>query len=175
MTQPEFSRELSADTLGASPRALSIEADGEERAALARRFGFLALDALAAEVSLSREGETVTLSGRFRARVIQACVASGAPVAAEIDEAIVVLFREPPSPEQPDEEVELGEQDLDVMFITGGAIDVGEAVAQSLALALDPFPRASEAEAALKEAGVKSEAEAGPFAVLAALKDKPKN
>jgi hypothetical protein len=63
---------------------------------------------------------------------------------------------------------------MDVQFHDGTAIDVGEAVAQSLALALDPYPRAPDAEAALKEAGVTSEAETGPFAALAALKGKPK-
>ena len=175
MTGPEFSRELRLDTLGTSPRALSIEADGEERVALARRFGLLALDALAAKLSLSRDGETITLTGRFEARVVQACIASGTAVAAEMDEPIAILFREPPAGSRPDEEIELGKEDLDVMFIAGGAIDVGEAVAQSLALALDPFPRAPEADAALKQAGVKSEAEAGPFAALAALKGKSKD
>ena len=39
-----------------------------------------------------------------------------------------------------------------------------------LALSLDPYPRSAGADAALKEAGVMSEAEASPFAVLAKLK-----
>jgi hypothetical protein len=64
---------------------------------------------------------------------------------------------------------------LDIVFHDGAAIDIGEAIAQTLALALDPYPRAPDAEAALKEAGVKSEAEAGPFAALAALKARPKS
>ena len=38
--------------------------------------------------------------------------------------------------------------------------------------ALDPYPRSAGAEAALKEAGVLSEEEAGPFAALAELKTK---
>jgi hypothetical protein len=37
-------------------------------------------------------------------------------------------------------------------------------------LALDPYPRSAGADAALKEAGVLSEIEAGPFAALAKLK-----
>ena len=47
---------------------------------------------------------------------------------------------------------------------TARAIDVGEAVAETLSLSLDPYPRAPGAEEALKAAGVKSEEEAGPFA-----------
>ena len=54
----------------------------------------------------------------------------------------------------------------------GGAIDLGEAAAETMALALDPFPRGPGAEAALKAAGVISEEEAGPFGALAGLKDK---
>ena len=50
--------------------------------------------------------------------------------------------------------------------------DLGEAVAQSFALLLDPFPRSPNADAVLKAAGVKEEGEVGPFGALAALKDK---
>ena len=68
------------------------------------------------------------------------------------------------------------EGELDVVFYAGGSVDVGEAVAETLSLALDPYPRAPEADAALSEAGVKSEAQAkaesSPFAGLAGLKDK---
>ena len=42
--------------------------------------------------------------------------------------------------------------------------------ADTLALTLDPYPRSPGAEATLKEAGVLTEAEAGPFAALAKLK-----
>ena len=52
--------------------------------------------------------------------------------------------------------------------------EIGEAVAQTLLLALDPYPRSPAAEAALREAGVKSEeeasVEASPFAALKGLK-----
>ena len=54
MTAPEFSRPVRVDTLGAAPRRLSLEADAAERAALARRFGLVAIDRLAAEVALTR-------------------------------------------------------------------------------------------------------------------------
>ncbi|MGQ0660348.1 MAG: YceD family protein [Sphingosinicella sp.] len=174
MTEPEFSRAIRLDTLGAAPRTLTIAAEATERAALARRFGLLALDSLEAELSLAAEGEVVTLTGRLLAKATQACIASGAPVPAAIDEPIALAFRPAPTAGQPDEEIELGQNDMEVMFHDGAAIDVGEAVAQSLALALDPYPRAPDAEAALNEAGVKSETEAGPFAALAALKAKPK-
>lgn len=174
MTGPEFSRAIRLDTLGSAPRAETIEADATERAALARRFGLIALEALAAQVTLVRDGDEVTLSGQFQAEAVQSCVASGAAVPAIIGEPILILFRRAPDGVHSDDEIELEEEEMDVVFHDGGAIDIGEAVAQSLALALDPYPRAPDAEAALAEAGVKSEAEAGPFAALAALRDEPK-
>ena len=65
-----------------------------------------------------------------------------------------------------DEEIELGDADCDVIFSDGGAIDLGRAIADTLALSLDPYPRSAGAEAALKEAGVMTEEQASPFAVL---------
>ena len=79
-----------------------------------------------------------------------------------------------PGTGRPDEEIELGEAELDVAFYDGASVDLGEAVAETLALALDPYPRAPDAEQALKAAGVKSEEEAGPFGALTALRDKMK-
>ena len=75
---------------------------------------------------------------------------------------------------QPDEEIELGEDEMDVVFHDGAMIDLGAALTDTLALALDPYPRSPNAEAALKAAGVLSEEQAGPFAALTKLKgDKP--
>ena len=71
---------------------------------------------------------------------------------------------------RPDEEVELGPEDLDLVFHDGAAIELGSAIADTLALALDPFPRGPNADAALKAAGVLNEEQAGPFAALAKLK-----
>jgi len=174
----EFSRLLRLDSLSDEPRAVEIEADPAEREALARRFGLVALDALAAAASLVRRGETVEAAGTLSARVTQSCVATAEPVEASLEEAFRVEFRPLPADGRPDEEVELGESELDVVFHEGGAVDLGEAVAQTLLLALDPYPRSPAAEAALKQAGVKSEeearAESSPFAALAGLKAKLK-
>ena len=67
-------------------------------------------------------------------------------------------------------EIELGEADCDVVFTDGAQVDLGTAIADTLALSIDPYPRSASAEAALKEAGVLSEEQASPFAVLAKLK-----
>lgn len=167
---PEFSRSWLIRNLG-GPKRVEIEANDAERAALARRFNIIAIDRLGAEASLSRSGETVAAEGIVRAAVTQRCVATGAPVAAEIQEPFRVLFR-PTFVAATDDEIELGEEEMDVAFHDGSRIDLGEAVAETLVLALDPYPRA---HAALVQAGVKCEGdEAGPFAALAAFRDKIK-
>ncbi len=174
MTAPEFSRPVALDTLGEAGRRIEIAADDAERGALARRFSLIAIDRLTAEAALRRAGRIVTATGRIAGAVTQACVATGAPVAQEIDEPFEIVFRPQPDDSRADEEVELGEGELDTVFYTGGAVDLGEAAAETLALALDPYPRAPEAGTALKAAGVKSEEEAGPFGALAGLRDKLK-
>lgn len=172
MSAAEFSRPVALDTLGEGGRRIGIVADETERDALARRFGLLGIDRLTAEATLRRTGRIVAAAGRIEAAVTQSCVATGAPVPQAIDEPFEIAFRPQPDGLRADEEIELDEGELDTVFYAGGAIDLGEATAQTLALALDPYPRAPDAEAALKAAGVKSEEEAGPFGALAGLRDK---
>lgn len=175
---PEFSRAFKLDSLGELPTALSIEAEDAERAALAKRFDLVGIDALRADAELVREGEIVTVRGRLQARVTQSCVASGEPVPARLDEPFAVEFRPLASAAATtgEEEIELSAADCDVMFYESGEVDVGEAVAETLSLSLDPYPRAPGAEELLRAKGVLSEDEAAaaraarsPFA---ALKDK---
>jgi uncharacterized metal-binding protein YceD (DUF177 family) len=173
MTAPEFSRPVRVDTLGAAPRPLGVDADEAERIALARRFGLVVIDRLAADLLMGRDGVEVAVEGMLSAKVTQACIATGAPLAAEIEAPFRLRFR--PHPESgADEEIELSESELDVTFYDSATIDVGEAVAETLALNLDPYPRAPGAEEALEAAGVKREDEAGPFGALAGLRDKLK-
>jgi uncharacterized metal-binding protein YceD (DUF177 family) len=173
---PEFSRAVRIDTLGAGGRSMTVEADAGERAALAERFGLVSLERLSADALLRCEGDVIFAEGRLKAVAEQACVATGAPVPATIDEPFSLRFV--PMGEDGAEEIELDADDFDTIDYDGGAIDLGEAVAETLALCLDPFPRAPDADAVLKQAGVLSEEEAaetsGPFAALKGLKDKLK-
>ncbi len=167
-TAPEFSRPVRLDTLGGQPRAMTIEADPDERAALARRFALPAIDRLVAIATLVREGDAVSATGRIEARVTQSCVATGAPVPAAINVALALRFV--PEAAVDADEIELSAEDCDTIPYAGGAIDLGEAAAEEMALALAPFPRSPDAEQALKAAGVVGEEDVGPFAVLKALK-----
>jgi uncharacterized metal-binding protein YceD (DUF177 family) len=147
-----------------------LAADDAERSAIAQRLNLDGLDRLEAHVTLSREGDSIRAQGRLAASLTQRCVITSDPVASHVDEPFTLIFKPEPSAFAPDEEIELGSDELDTIFYEGGAIDLGSAIADTLALGIDPFPRSAGAEAALKEAGVMSEAEASPFAVLAKLK-----
>jgi uncharacterized metal-binding protein YceD (DUF177 family) len=169
---PEFSRLVSLESLGAAPREVAIEAEEAECAALAARFDLVAVHALSAKAAVCRDEAKVIAQGVLHAAVTQKCVVSGEPVAAKVETPFHIEFR--PPPESGAEEVELDPAELDVVFYEGDSVDLGEAAAETLSLALDPYPRASDADEKLREAGVKSEAEAGPFAALAALREKMK-
>ena len=149
---------------------IDITADDEERAAIAKRFALESIDRLEAHAVLSRTGDAIRAQGRIGASLTQRCVVTGDPVAAHVDEPFDLMFVPEPQDGGAEDEIELGEQDCDVIFTDGATIDLGGAIADTLALSLDPYPRSAGAEAVLKEAGVMSEEQASPFAVLARLR-----
>ena len=148
---------------------IDFNANAEELAAIAERLRLVSLDRLDAHTVLTRDGDKVKATGRLKASFSQACVATGEPVAQHVDEAFDLSFVPASTAE---EELELAADQLDTIFHDGQAIDLGTAIADTLALALDPYPRSPAADDALREAGVLSEEDAGPFAALAALKAK---
>jgi uncharacterized metal-binding protein YceD (DUF177 family) len=171
----EFGHRIAIDSIRDGHR-IDITADEAERKSVADRLGLLSLECLKAHVTLDREASRVKAAGRIGASLEQSCIATGDPVTEHIDEPFEVMFVPEPAQAAPDQEIELGEADCDVVFYEGGAIDLGTAIADTLALAMNPYPRSAGADAVLKEAGVVSESEAGPFAALARLKrgsDKP--
>lgn len=170
---PEFSRPERVDTIGEEPRTVRMEADADERRRLAARFALVAIDRLTAEFTLRRDAAGVVAEGRVEAAVTQACSVTGDPVTATVDEPVSLRFVEPAAV---GEEIELENEAVDTVEIENGTIDLGEVAAETMALALDPYPRSPAAAAALRAAGVKSEDEVGSasFGGLAALRDKLK-
>ena len=170
VTANEFSHVIKLSEVGSHSRNIQLSADETARAALMARFDLAALDSLKAEISLAHDAEGVVATGRFSADLAQYCIASHDPVPAKMDEMVHIRFI--PEPVMSGEvELELEADDCDTMFHDGQTIDLGEAVAQSLGLALNPYPRSPEAEKMLKAAGVKSEEDVAPTGALAGLKD----
>jgi uncharacterized metal-binding protein YceD (DUF177 family) len=165
----DFAHRLTLDRIRDGDR-LDLAADSAECAAVAARLGLASLDRLDAHVVLRRDGTTIQASGRVKASLEQRCVATGDPLPVHVDEAFDLRFVPEPKVAGGDEEFELATEELDTLFHDGLAIDLGAAIADSLALGLDPYPRGPQAEDALREAGVIPEDEARPFSALSGLK-----
>ena len=165
MSTPEFSRPVDERQL--TPKPITIEATADERKALARRFGIVAIHQLQATVRLERAGEAVMAHGRLSASIVQSCAVSGEDLPVRIDEPLALRFV-PARPIEA-EELELEADELDEIEFEGHELDLGEAVAQSLALAIDPYATGPEADRVRNEV-LSEEAASGPFAALAALK-----
>jgi uncharacterized metal-binding protein YceD (DUF177 family) len=165
----DFSHRLALDRIRDGER-IDLVADDGEREAIARRLGLVSLDRLDANAALERDGPRVRACGRLRASIEQCCVASGEPVAEHVDEPFELIFLPEREAARADDEIGLAPEDCDVVFYDGAAIDIGSAIVDTLALAMNPYPRSADAEATLRQAGVLTEEQASPFAVLAKLK-----
>ena len=153
-----------------SERPLVLEPGKAELASLADRFSLGAVHRLKAEVALMADGAIVIANGRLLADILQNCAVSGEEFPVHIDETLA--FRFVPEASMPKQaEVELHAEDCDEIFYSGESFDLGEAVAQGLGLAIDPFARGPNADTARQQAGIVDEdTPSGPFAALAALK-----
>lgn len=159
---PEFSRLVSLARLPDSGRAENLKASPAECAALAKRFAIPAVDRLEAALLLRPEpGGGVMVTGTLSADVVQACVVSLEPVAQRVEEAVTLRLL-PPNEEPSDDP-----DGPDEIPVEGDTVDLGEAIAEQLALALDPYPRAPGAELPQDAA---ASAAGGPFGALAALR-----
>ncbi len=164
----EFARPVELSRLNRGEQRFEIVANAAERAALAARFGLVSLDRLEAAVRLGRiAGGLVRLEAEFAADVVQTCVVSLERVQNRVGEKFTVLYGEGAEAR----EVSLDGEAETIEPIVGGAIDIGEAVAQQLSLALDPFPHAPGAAAPRLDAGSQPGADS-PFKVLAKLRNK---
>jgi uncharacterized metal-binding protein YceD (DUF177 family) len=174
VSAPELSRLVKVRPLPGE--VIVIEASEAERTALATRFGISAVEGLRAEVRLEAKPSAIRATGHLTAAILQPCAVSGEDFAVSISEPLDLRFIEAstrPKPGADEEiEIELEADDCDEIDYTGDMFDLGEAVAQSLGLAIDPYAEGPGAEAARKAAGIVREGEQlGPLAdLLAALK-----
>ena len=157
----EFSRPVDLRSIGNAP--IELRADAGERAALAERFGLESVDRLEATVTLDPDGEEIAATGTLTADIVQSCAVSGEDLPVAIREPLDLRFVPAASiaAASPDEEVELEEDELDQIPYEGTGFDLGEAIAQSLALAIDPFATGPAADEARRRHGVVEEGEQG--------------
>jgi uncharacterized metal-binding protein YceD (DUF177 family) len=183
---PEFSRPVSTAKLSKTPATYQIAATEAERAALALRFGLVSLDRLVADVELRRVGGDIRLEADLSADLVQACIVTLEPVPAQVAENFVLIYRPGIDEDEADRLALENPEDEIIEPLMAESIDIGEAVAQQLSVAMDPYPRASGAQSAgadLEIGGTPedaasassdtSNARRNPFDVLATLKRQP--
>lgn len=164
----EFSRSI--DVRQVKGKHMVLTANEAERAALSARFGLVRVDRLEAHVTLHRDDRNVTAEGSLSADITQSCAVSAEDLAVEINEPLHLRFIPAGTAPVSEDEIEIDSAETDEIEYVGTHIDVGEAVAQTLALAIDPFLTGPDADEARRAAGLLGESQAGPFAALAALK-----
>lgn len=138
----EFSREIEVARVPVGGRPFAIAAEPSERVALARRLGLERLDRLRAEGTVARApGEPLlTLTGRLEAEVTQLCVVTLEPVPSRLEVELHRVFALGQGPQE--EEIVVDPLREEPEPLEGDVLDLGEIVAEELALALDPYPRA---------------------------------
>ncbi|MDT0508962.1 DUF177 domain-containing protein [Novosphingobium sp. MMS21-SN21R] len=170
MITPEYSHMIDLRQITDEP--VVLEPSESERRRLAGRFGITAIDTMKAVLRMTVDGSKVEAKGKLTAQIIQACAISGEDFPVSISETIALRFVHPAKAYAPDEEIEISADDLDEIEYEGTSFDLGEAVAQSLALAIDPFAEGPDADKARKEHKLGGDIASGPFAGLSALKTK---
>ncbi|MBX3454024.1 DUF177 domain-containing protein [Ferrovibrio sp.] len=181
--QSEFSHVVEVVQIGPAGVNARLKASPAECAALAQRLRIPAVFSLEAEVRLepAPENGQFRLIGTLVADVEQTCVVSLEPVKEHVETRFERIYAPPETIEPLQASVDDEEPDwLDPDAvdppdpIEDGRIDMGEAVAEELALSLDPYPRKPDADF---PAGYRPEPEdeavVSPFAALAKLKKGP--
>ena len=169
--RPEFSHIVKLSEIGSSPRSGKLSANEEERQKLAQRFDLPKITSLDATYILHAGADRIGFSGRIESDLQQRCSVTGESFQVRLREEFEIAFVPQLEIEGTDEEIELTEEDCDIIEYDNAQIDLGEAIAQTLYLALPPFPRGPNADVVAREI-LKTEEEAGPFGALAALKNK---
>lgn len=178
MTGVPFSHRIRVGQVSHNPIELRIEADAREREGLAKLWGIMGVETLSAELKIRRwKKDGIKVFGTVHAEVTQACVVTLEPVPQVIDEEVEETYVPEDSPLARMPANDAGEIVIDAAGpdlpqpFSGDRIDVGELVAEIVAMALDPYPR--KADIAFEghvESDAADDRKPSPFAVLKSLK-----
>ena len=130
----EFSRPLQVDRVPALGCHERLAADDKECAALAKRFDLPKIHSLGGLLKVVPwRGGGLKITGTLKAKVDQVSVISLETFTSDLEFAIERYFLSPRAGQPAAEE--------EVDIIENGIVDLGEILAECMALELDPYPR----------------------------------
>lgn len=137
--QIEFSRPLDVTRVPPQGCTETVTADPKERQALAERFGLPSIHSLWAELRISRwRGEGLKFKGHIKVDIDQTCVVSLDVFRSTLEDRFESYFLPARSMAGADQATI---EESDAEPFENGIIDMGEVVAEAMALALDPYPK----------------------------------
>ena len=149
-----------------SPNFFEFVASDKELKILATRFKFLDVLSLSAVLTICKSARDCwDVVGQLRGVVVQACGSTGVPLRETVDFLIEERYVRSVG-NQEEVEVHMGMAEP----LENEAINIGELLAQSLAIAVTPWPRAPGAPETFTSG---EKLPNHPFAGLAALKRQP--
>lgn len=176
----DFTFSLDATGVQAEPRIYKLSAPENQLVEFAERFKLVALHELTATVSVSNDtkNKIIWLRGDITADLVQQCVVSLGDVPEKISDTFELMLVSPERADELDQdEVYLDPQSPDYDAFEGDVLAVGDMVAQTLSVLMDPYPKKPGAEIKVPNGqGVsvneELEEKPNPFAVLSKLRDK---
>jgi hypothetical protein len=175
---PPFLRPIPVRSLSRKrPLPFDIEPEPDEKPKIAHFLGIEALRRLRFRGELMPSGEDAWhVEGRLEVEVVQGCVVTLAPVTQTIDQEVARDYLPEEAWTLP-AELDLDPEAEDDPDPFGTTIDPGLLALESLALTLDPYPRApgvppAEFRAAPPGTRPLDDSDLKPFAKLAVLKEK---
>jgi uncharacterized metal-binding protein YceD (DUF177 family) len=168
MSHSAFTHILSLDQISDKIQEVELSANSVQCAALALELDLPSVESLRATLAVHAIENGVAIKGNFAAVFHYACRVTRDPFPASLAEPINVVFTTNDLPDPTSEEYVLST--VEMLPLEDQSVDLGRLVAESLTLALDPFPRGPGADDALAALGILTEeqarAESSPFAAL---------
>lgn len=173
--EPLFDAIVRIDKLPTAGRTVKVDADEATRARLAEEMKLIAVERFVADLTVAPLRGGLRAQGRLKARIVQPSVVSFEPVTQNIDEEVDRVFLpvgQTAHAPAPGTEIFIDLDDDDFPdHIDGPEVDLSALLIETLALAIDPYPRREGED--LSTLGVDTtEDDSGPFAALRRLKDK---
>ena len=160
----------------AIPETFVLRTTDMEREALAERFSVSSIPVLSANIALEETNDGISATGTLDAAIMQPCAVTREDFGYTVHEDVALLFVPEGQATQyeEDEEVELDGTAPDEIEYEGDDFDLGEALAQTLGLAIDPYREGPDADEARAAAGIESDedvdaAPKGPLAEALAV------